>query len=321
MANYSTKDIYSRQLKLRRQGIPSDLDPNASWTETKPHYYADARHLISRVVEQYRSFAESAPPLGILNHQGQPVAKEQIKRWRDLEVAMASTVFRAFNLVDLEGISCPYADPGLRNIGGIISRPKTDSKQEPSARRLLEVTLPGGLFAPATIVNIVKRIPAMAKIHGSTLPPDVLASNSSATLLHEPLHHPQQWAKAFSFCLASPARDGEDIAIDRNHFMDSEIIAAYTRLGVNSAGLEAVIWSRPTSEFSLLTNVNVADRSAGPEFVYEGEHRATYPTGTRLGEISVNEPTLGCPGSVLAYEMWHQTIEVANATDLWSVIV
>ncbi len=315
MSSEARRD-YGEQLRQRKAGVPSSLDPSASLTEAKPHFYADAHILVDNVREVYANFRSTAPPYGLVQPNGEPFtgfSQPMNKDWVPLERLLSSTAQKAFEAVIPPETGCPYHG-ALQNLGHIPLKPLVS--QSTGTERLREIVFPGAQFAPATIVNILRRMPAMARANGASVDTETLARNSAHTLLQEPLHHPQQYAKAFTFCLGDGLR-GSDFVLDRNSFMPSDIIESYTQLGTNLSGQEAVEWSQPTTNFVLRADVHVANRLEGLERDMQGDHIVVYPVGTRLGDIKVDEPTIGCPGSQLAYDMWDQAIDVIVAERLW----
>lgn len=307
---------YGEQLRLRKAGFSGHLDPDATLVEAKPSFYADAHLLIDNVREVYGDFRKTAPPYGLVDWNNEPfVGFEGNKKrgWTRLEQLMSVTARKAFEVVTPPATGCPYHEV-LRNLGHIPLKPTI--VQSPDMERLREIVFPGAQFAPATIVNILKRMPAMAAANHARTDVETLAHNSAHALLQEPLHHSQQHAKAFTFCLADGV-SGTDAAIDRAHFMPDDVIERYTQLSKDPAGREVVTWSMPTDDFVLRASVHVTNRLAGSERDISGDHIDLYPIGTRLGDIRVDEPTIGCPGSQLAYDMWDQALDVIVGEGLW----
>lgn len=309
----SARREYGEQLRLRKRGVAGSLSPEASLIDAKPHFYADARLLTDEVRKVHSKFRTSAPPYGLVDHLGHPIDTITKGSWTGLEQMLAATAQHAFEVVTPPQTGCPYHET-LRNLGSIPLRPVNPSS--PDKEHLRSLVFPGAMFAPATIVNILKRMPTIARLNRATVDSETLARNSAHTLLHEPLHHPQQLAKAFTFTLADGA-GGTDGALNRNMFMPEDVITAYTELGENAVGHEAIVWSKPTEDFTLRANVRVANRLAGSERDQSGEHITMYPIGTRLGDIVLDEPTIGCPGSLFAYDMWEQAIDVIVGEGFW----
>ena len=305
---------YGRQLGARKAGHPSELDGSATFPEAKPHFYADARRMIDDVREAYTGFRQTLPPYGLMDMRGEVLTgfSDRNRAWTQLEQAMSRTVRHAFEIV--EPPSCPYHE-SLGNLGAMALN--AAQPQAPDQERLREITYPGGALAPATIVNMLKRMPAMAAANGATVSTEELARNSAHPLLYEPLHHPQQLAKAFTFSIADGVR-GTDFALDRDSFMPGGVIRRYTKLGHDVLGREVIDWRIPTRAFVLRANVGVADRIAGSEADFSGDHITVWPIGTRIGDIEVTEPTVGCPGSQMAYDMWDQAVDVIVGEGLWA---
>lgn len=156
----------------------------------------------------------------------------------------------------------------------------------------------------------------MATLTGATSDTASLAKASARQLLQEPLNHPQQYAKPFIFCLADGYR-GTDIAFQRDSFMPDTLIADSVQLDSMAEGQEILGWSKPTLDFILRAQVSVVNRLEGSERDTSGDHVSVYPAGTRLGDIRVDEPTIGCPGNQMAYEMWGQAVDTIVGMRLW----
>lgn len=313
----TARQQFGHVLAARKQGIASDADESTPFADLKPEYYADAKLLSGAVLEVFEGYRDTHPPYGLVDARGNTVTEIQptrrFGRWMGLEVVFNSTMRAAFNEADSPVPSCPYHEVIGRKLGRAMLDPKDDNRQ--GIDTLREVSAPGGLAAAALVVNLLKRMPAMKDIHGATEEVSALAVNSKRTLLSKPLSHPQQHAKAFVFTLVDGMM-GTDITFDRDLFLPDGLIRAYTNLQSNRMINEAIGWSTSTEDFRLRANVRVANRLLGPEFE-DGEHQITYPIGTRLGDIQVSEPTIGCPGSQMAYTLWDRAIEVATAEELW----
>jgi hypothetical protein len=307
---------YERILRERRQGHPSELGPDATLTEAKPHFYADARLLIDGVTKAYRGLRTAHPPYGLLDSQGDSVTslRSGQRGWTQLEATMARSATVAFNATSTGVTRCPYI-PALINL--IETKLEPVDNNEHGLDRLREITVPGARLAPTTIVNLLRRIPEMGRLHGATVSNEALARNSVVSLLDEPLHHPQQWAKPFNFCLATGVDGPQGSGIDRSDFLPEERILALTKLGTDQRDNERLEWAMPTANFPLLIDVYVVNRSLGSESDLAGDHVTVYPAGQRLGDIAVNEPTIGCPGAILAREMWAQGIDAITGEGMW----
>lgn len=180
---------------------------------------------------------------------------------------------------------------------------------------LREVSVPGGLAAPALVINLLRRIPAMARVHQATDSHEELA-NRSRGLLRDPLAHPQQHARAFMYCLTGEA-EGDGFSFDRDQFLPDELIAKYIRLTTDRRGDERFDWSMPTSEFVVRAALDITSRTKGSEHDHTGDHITSYPAGIKLGDIAIDEETIGCPGSPVAYYLWSKGIHVVMAENLW----
>jgi hypothetical protein len=72
----------------------------------------------------------------------------------------------------------------------------------------------------------------------------------------------------------------------------------------------------PTEKFTLRQDTTVISRALSAEL--DGDQQiVVYPAGTRLEDISINEPTIGCPGKQLAFAMWDRTIDAIVRERLW----
>jgi hypothetical protein len=304
---------YGEYLRLRKAGADISLASDATLPQAKPLFYADAHLLVDKVREAYGGFRQTAPPYGLVTPQGEPITSLKGMSGLALERAMTATARRAFEIVAPPVASCPYSG-ALTNLGEFPLSPEQPLSED--VERFRRMTAPGALFAPATIVNMLLRMPRLAKLNHATVGLEGLARSSARPLLEEPLHHPQQYAKAFTFTIADGKR-GSDFVMDRDNFMPDEVIEAYTTLGEDKAGREAIVWSRLTTDFVLRTRVRVNNRLEGSEREIEGDHITVYPIGTRLGDIAVHEPTIGCPGSQLAYDMWEQATDVMVNEGFW----
>lgn len=315
--SFETRRLYRQELRDRRSGKPTEMGLSTPFNETKAAFYADGRLIIDDVRAVYQGFREQYPPYGLVDRRKRPVTNfdsASASSWIRLESAISSTAKAAFDqakpsLID----SCPYSG-ALQNLGR-VPLAAIDGNHR-GLDRLREVTAPGATLAPAIIINILRRVPAMAILHNATVSPEQLARNSAHSLLSEPLHHPQQYARAFVFCLGE-GDGGTDRALRRDSFLPDELISAYTQLDIGVTGKERIKWSMPTTDFLTRAQLHIANRLLGSETDFKGDHITTYPIGTRLGDIEVHEPTIGCPGNEMAYEMWDQAIDVIVGEDLW----
>jgi hypothetical protein len=309
--------IYGQAIRDLRNGTPGSAYPDMPFDEIKPHFYAASRVLIEDVREAYASFRTSDNPLGLVNRDGTPFGDlgepGTSSAWLRLERAMSSTAYAAFNEAQPKLSGCPHHG-ALKNLAGVALQ--AIDNNERGLDRLREVSVPGATFAPALLVNLLRRLPAMAAIHGVSTQTEDLARTSATSLLKEPLRHPQQWARAFNFTLIGGTQES-DLSYERKSFFPDDLISKYTKHTVNAAGKEQITWAKPTEDFTLRANVHVANRVLGSEMDMTGNHIMVYPIGTRLGDIKTDEPTIGCPGNLLAYDMWNQAIDTIVAKGFW----
>ncbi|MGB4758711.1 MAG: hypothetical protein WBP26_01515 [Candidatus Saccharimonadales bacterium] len=308
---------YGQTMRALRTGGPSEAHGDMAFDEVKPHFYASSRVLIEDVRNTYAGYRTDDNPLGLVDRRGNPFGDlgqpGTNSSWLQLERAMSWTAYAAFEQTRPQLTGCPY-HAALGNLGGVTLRPVDGNAR--GLDTLREVSVPGGMLAPALLVNLLRRMPAMAAIHGADATPEDLARNSATSLLKEPLRHPQQWARAFNFTLIGDTQP-EDLSYSRKKFFPDDLIASYTKHTVNAAGKEQITWAKPTEDFTLRANVRVSSRVLGSEVDMTSDHVVTYPIGTRLGDIKTDEPTIGCPGNLLAYDMWTQAINTIVAKNFW----
>lgn len=289
---------YGEALAARRRGELSTADADTPFTGVKHDFYADSNLLIRDVTQ---AFADQRVAVGEVSNPD--------SSWYSLETSLMMAVRRAFVAAGTFGTvrECPY-HPVIEERLGSLSLPPVDHN-EFGFDTLCAASLPGGITAPALIVNLVKRLRQMKAQHELSGGVEQLARSSAKPLLAQPLAHPQQHAKAFMYTLAEGV-NGDEGFLDRDTFLPDWLIDRYTQATETIDGKPAIGWSMPTEDFVLRTAVTVADRTRGSE-MQPGDHQIHYPVGTRLGDIVVTEPTIGCPGSQLAYAMWERTIDVA----------
>lgn len=194
----------------------------SEWEQVKPLFYEGAGDVSTRALAQLRQSELVVP-------------KEELARMLDkpfypLEVMLKGAVAESFNAISTDAPSCPYHEILNRKLGRRSIAEMVDVSED--QRTLLETSLPGGYEAPVLITNLISRMDAAARVHGTDVKTHVLAKNSSG-LLHEPLRHPQQWAKAFVFTLVDPdsilTMGGEAFTFRRESgFLSDEILAEYT---------------------------------------------------------------------------------------------
>jgi len=310
-------ESYQAVVQARRQGLPPQVDEHSTLPEIKPEFYFDGRSIIRDVLGTLVAYRSQHPPYGLVDYRGNTLHSIDPARqpWKVLEEAMSDTVSLAFDETVPSLQACPY-HVAFKNTTGYSVRPVDHN--EYGLDDLRELTVPGGRLAPTLIVNLMRRMPAMARLNGSSASIVDLARNSERSLLTEPLGHPQQHARAFMFTLGDGS-NGTDFRLDRSRFMPDEVINKYTRLDTGPDGAQRIEWALSTEDFILRASVRVPDRTQASTFSPRlGDAATIYPIGTRLGDIAVTEPTIGCPGNQMAYYMWQQAAEVASAENLWT---
>lgn len=305
---------YQAALKARRAGTASELGADADWPTTKPDFYADSRILSEGALREFEALKSTHGPYGLVDRMGNPITSLDSARspWLTLTGALKSTGRVVVERAEVPISICPYHEVLATKIGGTAIPLAPLDNNVHGLDTLRNTVEPGAVLAPTLITSLVRRIPAIQQLHRDNTDIEAFARNS-VSLLREPLSHPQQYAAAFVFSLAtlqnlfSPKFLSDDIALD------------YTKIQSAPNGENRLAWAKPTEEFTLLWPVDVPNRVQGS--VREritGDHVTRYPIGTKLIDIAVDEPTLGCPGNQLAAAMWQRVIDVAIAEELWS---
>lgn len=307
-----TKAVYSEALKNRRAGVASELGASATFTEVKPDFYADARILSEDALRVFDDMQEQFPPYGLMVGNGEPLQNLQdtFGPWSALYGALATTGHYVMEEARPSTPSCPYHEVLKRTLGGTRRPLEPYDNDEFGLDTLRDVTTPGAELNAPLFVSLIRRLPAIQKLHGSSSDPEAFARNS-VSLLREPLAHPQQWAAAFVYSL------GKLTELVQPTFLNDTLASSYTKIEAVSDGRERLAWAIPTEEFTIRQNVLVVDRTLGSETDRTGAHVTTYPTGTKLKDIRVDEPSIGCPGDQLARAMWSRIIDVAVGEKLW----
>lgn len=287
---------YLQALTDRRNNVPHPHLEGAPFEAQKPIYYADARLLVGAAIHEWDSMAEEFGPYGMVDRRERAVRVGGLRSWNGLEASLMATVRLAIARVSTDQNACPYE---------AVASPSEESCQ----KGVKEVSMLGGMSAVTLMVNLARKMPAIARLHRAKSATETLARNSWRTLLQEPLGHPQQYAMPFMFCLGKSV--GNLRRLQRNTFLPDDLIERYTTL-TPAAGGEAVAWNGPTLDFTLQSPVEVMSRS------HPGNAR-NYVAGTRLGDIETDEFTLGCPGSQLAYRMYQRTLTAIASERLWEL--
>lgn len=303
---------YSEALKARREGIASELSVEATLLGVKPDFYADARILSEDALQIFGDLKEQAPPYGLVDRSGNPLEElgSSPKPWHQLYGVLGSTGRYVFEKATPSVIACPYHQVLSRRLKPAYPPLQPYDNDKYGLDVLRNMATPGGVANAPLFVSLIQRMPALQRLHGSTSDPEAFARNS-VSLLREPLSHPQQWAKAFVYTLGSIT----ELLTDR--FLSDELARTYTKLERLADGQERLAWAIPTEDFTTRFEVRVADRTRGSEADRAGDHWATYPIGTKLKDIAITEPTIGCPGDQLARAMWDRVVDVVVGEELW----
>lgn len=303
---------YVEALKARRAGVASELGSDAMFLDVKPELYADARILSEDAHRVFEELKEQFPPYGLVDPTGTSLEglKAAAMPWHQLNRALSDTGHYVFEQATPSVSSCPYHRVLASRLGSTRPPLAPFDYDERGLDTLRNVVTPGGELNAPLFTSLIRRMPALQRLHGGTLDLEVFARNSQS-LLREPLSHPQQWAKAFVYTLGSLP----ELLTDR--FLNDNLARYYTKLEYSGSAKERLAWAIPTDEFATRFEVKVADRPRGSEATPIGDHWTTYPVGTQLKNIEINEPTIGCPGDKLARAMWERAIDVAVGEGLW----
>lgn len=306
------RNQYSEALRARRAGIASVLGADATLLGVKPDFYADARILSENALEVFEGLKEQFPPYGLVNRMGEPLQnlRSSTKPWHLLYGALSSTGHYVFENAKPKIDSCPYHEVLGGRLGKTYPLLAPIDNDERGLDTLRNTVTPGGELNAPLFASLVRRMPALQRLHGSTSDIEAFAKNSRS-LLREPLAHPQQWAAAFVYSLGSLTE------LLTEQYLNDELALAYTKVEQLPDGQERLAWAIPTEEFTTRYEVRVADRARGSETDRQGNHWTTYPIGTRLKDIEVTEPIIGCPGDQLARAMWDRTVDVVVGEELW----
>jgi hypothetical protein len=304
---------YTEALKDRRAGIASSLGSSATFEEAKPDFYADARILSEDALEVFEDLKGQYPPYGLVDYVGNPLQnlKSATQPWHRLYSALGSTGHHIFEKAVPSVASCPYHQVLADRLGPTVPPLTPFDNNQRGLDTLRNVVTPGGVLNSPLFVSLIRRLPALQQLHGSLSDSETFARNSKS-LLREPLAHPQQWATAFVYTLG----DLRDLLTD--NYLNNGLARVYSKVEQTSDGQERLAWAIPTEEFTIHREVTVADRTRGSETDHDGDHWATYPVGTKLKDIEVNEPLIGCPGDRLARAMWDRVVDVVVGEELWN---
>lgn len=307
-----TMDQYNNAMKARRRGLMSELGPEAKFLDVKPDYYADSRILSEDALREFENFKKTHPPYGLVDGRGNSFVPDPKREpWYGLSMALRASGHAAFDLATPRITSCPYHDVLAKKLGGTAIPLRPIDYDQHGLDTLRSVATPGAELNAPLFVSLIRRLPDIQRLHGSNLDAESFARNS-VSLLREPLAHPQQWAAGFVYSLGAL---GELLG---PKFLNDKLALKYTKVESASDGSERLAWAIPTQDFTLRNDLVVRNRLLGTE-LGEPDPVASmhYPVGTRLGDIKVDEPTIGCPGNQLAVAMWDRTIDVIVGEQLW----
>ena len=310
---YEAREAYSDALKARRAGDASLLDGSSLFVDVKPDFYADARILSEDALRVFDDLQNTHPPYGLVSRGGSAVTRVQdgpLKPWLQLTIALKATGHYVVEQAKPSTTGCPYHTVLSHTLG--VTRPPLlpFDHDTQGIDTLRNVVAPGAELNAVLFTSLIRRLPALQRLHGSTAGTEHFARNS-VSLLREPLAHPQQRAAAFVLSLGGMA----ELLTDQ--FLNDNLAQTYTKIEARPDGQERLAWAIPTEEFTTRWEVRVPNRTQGSETDLDGGHVTTYPPGTKLRDIAVHEPTIGCPGDQLARAMWNRVIDVAVAENLW----
>lgn len=302
-------------VKARRAGNPSEFGPDSTWPELKPEFYADSRMLSENALRVFEDLKTTNGPYGLVDRDGNTIStlRDGGDPWIVLAGALKTTARIAVERAQPGVYACPYHEAIASKLGSTaipLAPLDGNSKGLDTLRGVVE---PGAVFASTLTTSLIRRLPALQALHGDRSDHIEFAHNS-VSLLREPLRHPQQRATAFVMSL------GTLRTLASPRFLDDELALAYTKVESDPSGGNRLAWAMPTEDFTLLANVSVPSRTQGSERDRQGDHIRSYPIGTRLGDIEVDEPTLGCPGNQFASSLWHRSVDIAAQENLWDAV-
>lgn len=313
-------EAYRDALQIRRQG--GDLAVvSLEWPSIKPLFYADSRILSEGALKVFDQLEETHPPFGLVDEEGESItdlfAETNLTPfygpWSNLNTALRTTG-RYVMETALPGIeSCPYAGVLQEKLQPTRPDLKPFDHDERGLDTLRSVATPGAMLNASLFTSLIRVMPRLARLHGETRSNQEQFAINSVHLLNEPLSHPQQRAAAFVFCLGSL---GELL---KSGFLPDELAQEYTKIEPSNKGGNRLAWAIPTQDFRLRAPVTVTSRVESSERNTDTSLRASYPIGTRLGDIAVDEPTIGCPGNRLAHAVWQRTVKVVVNQSLWEL--
>ena len=305
-------DQYKNALKARRAGVASELGAEATLLEIKGDYYADARMLSEDALLVFEDIKSEFPPYGLMGMSGEPLTdlQDSSRPWYDLTRALSATGQLVFDRAIPSIVQCPYHQVLTDTVGKTYPPLSPMDNDERGLDTFRNAVTPAAKLNAPFFTSIIRRMPALQELHGSHTDPELFARNS-ISLLREPLSHPQQWAAAFVYSLGAL----QELLTDE--FLGNNIALTYTKLEKLPDGTERLAWAIPTEDFTTRFEIRVADRTRGSEIQQKADHVTVYPVGTRLKDIKVDEPVIGCPGDQLARANWNRTIDVVVGEGLW----
>lgn len=287
-------DQYRLALRDRRTGIMSELDGENTFLEVKPDFYADSRVLSEDALQVFEAMKQTNPPYGLVDGRGNSFVPDADRSpWMGLTVALRATGHAVFETAEPRLAECPYHEVLARKLGGTALTLQPYDNNERGLDTLRNVVTPGAELNAPLFVSLLRRLPEIQRLHGSQSDPEGFARRSVG-LLREPLNHPQQWAAGFVYSL------GAINELLRPTFLNDELALRYTKVEQRAGGADRLAWAMPTEEFTLRQEVRVVNRVTGSErAVASDSNSILYPRGTRLADIAVDEPIIGCPGDQL----------------------
>jgi len=312
------KAQYKEALRRGREGHASTLGPLATFNEVKPDFYADARILSEDALRFFKDLRQSSPPYGLVNKAGNAITNFGGEQpWYDLSNALSSSAHYAFENATPSISACPYHAVLSDTLGGTTTPLRPFDGNERGLDTLRNVVTPGGELNSPLFVALLRRMPSLQRLHGTSGSTEEFA-RASSTLLREPLAHPQQWAASFVCTLGTISELVHELTDpESGPYLNDTLALQVTKIEEGPGGSERLAWAIPTEELTLRSARPVADRTQGNEFNLSGDHVVKYPAGTRLIDMPVTEPTIGCPGNLFAEEVWQRAIDVIVSEGLW----
>jgi hypothetical protein len=186
--SFDERERYREGLTRANLGSPSPLDGSATLEEVKLDFYPDARMLLDDASFAFDLLTEEFAPYGLVSPDGEPITQLPHGRlgWTQLARGLQYGTRLVLNRVIPPVSACPYHEVLESRLGTADMGLEPQDANEYGLDTFRDVILPGGLFAPTTILGMLRQMPALQELHGARTPIQELARNSGRSLLTEP---------------------------------------------------------------------------------------------------------------------------------------